>query len=64
MASGDAITCITDRQISEELQTFISPHGLQKGMGTIFYLLTPPGVTVCLAAGRDRDSVLERSRLA
>jgi hypothetical protein len=44
----DAITCITNAQIEEELKLFIADHGLQKGMGTIFYLLTPPGVTVCL----------------
>lgn len=44
----DAITCITNAQIEEELELFIADHGLRKGMGTIFYLLTPPGVTVCL----------------
>jgi hypothetical protein len=47
----NAITCLTDKQIRSELETFISDHGLQKGMDTIFYLLTPPGVTVCLDAG-------------
>jgi hypothetical protein len=44
----DAITCITNAQIEEELKLFIADHSLQKGMGTIFYVLTPPGVTVCL----------------
>ncbi|HEY5287380.1 MAG TPA: PKD domain-containing protein [Solirubrobacteraceae bacterium] len=43
--------CITDNQIQEELAAFISQHGLPKGMGSIFYLMTPPGVTVCLDAG-------------
>jgi hypothetical protein len=43
--------CITDTQIQEELKLFILQHTLQKGMGTIFYLLTPPGVTVCLTTG-------------
>jgi hypothetical protein len=47
----DAITCLTDAQIQEELKLFIADHGLQKGMSTVFYLLTPPGVTVCLDAG-------------
>ncbi len=46
-----AVTCITDAQIRTQLETFISEHSLPKGMGTIYYLLTPPGVTVCLAAG-------------
>jgi hypothetical protein len=43
--------CFTDKQIQEELEQFIAQHTLQHGMGTIFYLLTPPGVTVCLASG-------------
>ncbi len=40
--------CLTDPQIRAELKTFIAAHGLQKGVGSIFYLLTPPAVTVCL----------------
>jgi PKD domain len=47
----DRITCLTDQQLQEELASFIGEHGLQKGMGSIFYLLTPPGVTVCVGAG-------------
>jgi hypothetical protein len=51
MAVGDALTCLTDKQIREELESFVAAHSLPKGMGTIFYLLTPPGVTVCADAG-------------
>lgn len=51
MLPGDAITCVTDKQIQEELKHFIAQHALTTGMSTIFYLLTPPGVTVCLDAG-------------
>jgi hypothetical protein len=47
----DQITCLTNQQISEQLQQFITDHLLPTGMGTIFYVLTPPGVTVCLKAG-------------
>ncbi len=43
-----ALTCVTDQQVREQLQTFIAQHGLPKGMGAIYYLMTPPGVTVCL----------------
>ncbi|HEY3969932.1 MAG TPA: PKD domain-containing protein [Solirubrobacteraceae bacterium] len=43
--------CLTDAQLQEQLAVFIAEHGLVKGMGTIFYLMTPPGVTVCLDAG-------------
>ncbi|HEV3318409.1 MAG TPA: hypothetical protein VG053_01585 [Solirubrobacteraceae bacterium] len=46
-----AITCITNTQIEAELKLFIADHKLPTGMGTIFYLLTPPGVTVCLDKG-------------
>jgi hypothetical protein len=51
LVEGDAITCLTDRQIRDQLEHFIGTHELQKGMGTIYYLLTPPGVTVCVGAG-------------
>ena len=47
----DRITCLTAQQYKARLETFISQHSLPKGMGTIFYILTPPGVTACLDAG-------------
>jgi hypothetical protein len=40
--------CLTDAQLREQLQSFIAAHNLPKGMGAVYYLLTPPGVTVCL----------------
>jgi len=43
--------CLTDKQIREELQRFLAQHKLQSGMGTVYYLLTPPGVAMCLDAG-------------
>jgi len=54
------ITCLTDAQLREQLQSFISTHGTPKGMHAIYYLLTPPGVTVCLdeAAGHCSDFAL------
>ncbi len=48
---GHTEVCLTDAQIRTELKAFIAAHGLQKGVGSIFYLLTPPAVTVCLEAG-------------
>ncbi len=45
---SNAITCLTDKQIRSELETFIPDHNLQKGMGTIFYLLTPPALRCAL----------------
>jgi hypothetical protein len=43
--------CVTDKQIQEELKKFLAQHNLPAGMGTIYYLLTPPGVAVCLDKG-------------
>jgi hypothetical protein len=44
--------CLTSAQVSAELEAFIALHGLPKGLGDEYYLLTPPGVTVCLDAGK------------
>ena len=46
-----APVCLTDQQIQKELEAFIAQHSLPRGMETIFYLLTPPAVTVCLDKG-------------
>ena len=45
------LVCLTDAQMQEQLQAFITEQGLPRGMNTIYYMLTPPGVTVCLDAG-------------
>jgi len=49
-----AVACLTDRQIRAELQhliTSVNPP-LPGATGTpVYYLLTPPGVTVCTGAG-------------
>jgi hypothetical protein len=42
-----AVTCLTDAQLREQLQSFIATHDLPKGMHSVYYLMTPPGVTVC-----------------
>jgi hypothetical protein len=45
---NSATRCLTDAQLREQLQSFISAHGLPTGMGTVYFLLTPPETTVCL----------------
>jgi hypothetical protein len=45
------VACVNDAQIREQLHTFIAQHSLPAGMGTIFFLLTPPGVGVCIDEG-------------
>jgi hypothetical protein len=51
-----AITCLTDAQLRAELQSFLVAHGLPKGMNTVYHLITPPGVTVCLDAASEHCS--------
>ncbi len=46
-----AITCLTDAQIKAHLNSFIEAHKLSKGLSTVYYVLTPPGVAVCLDGG-------------
>jgi PKD domain len=53
---GGTPFCLTAAQLQTELERFIKQHGeeghpLSKGMSSIYYLLTPPGVTVCLNQG-------------
>lgn len=43
--------CLTSAQVATALEYFIAEHSLPKGMGDVYYLLTPPGVTVCLDGG-------------
>jgi hypothetical protein len=47
----ERFVCLTDTQLQAELSGFVSANHLQTGLGTIFFLLTPPGVTVCTDAG-------------
>jgi len=49
-------TCLTDAQVNSQLQTFIAANKLVKGMHTIFFVVTAPGVTVCLEAAGTRCS--------
>src|SRR4029077_15723454 len=44
------LTCLTDAQIRAELGEFIAARKLPQGMSSIFYVLLPPGATVCLDA--------------
>lgn len=56
LEASPTIVCLTDAQVKAELERFLKQREeehftLSKGMGTIFYLMTPPGVTVCLDQG-------------
>jgi hypothetical protein len=43
--------CLTSAEVATEVERFIKAENLPKGLGNVFYLLTPPGVTVCLDGG-------------
>ena len=58
-----SISCLTDAQLREQLQTFIAQHSLPKGMHTIFYVVTPPGVTVCADSAATHCSDYEGTSL-
>ncbi len=55
LAEGENLGCLSDKQIRAQLESFISREKLPKGMGTIYYLLTPPGVTVCTDEGASAE---------
>jgi hypothetical protein len=49
---AEAPVCLTDQQVREELQHIISLGALPGATGTpVYYVLTPPGVTVCTEGG-------------
>jgi PKD domain len=43
--------CFTDQQLHQELLSFIEADHLPTGLSVIYFLLTPPGVTVCTDGG-------------
>jgi len=45
-----SVTCLTDAQLRAELQSFVTSHGLPTGMNAVYYVILPPGVTLCLDA--------------
>ncbi len=42
-----ATRCFTDEQIREELQSFVTAHGLPTDLSHEYFMLTPPGVESC-----------------
>ena len=51
IGSGETQVCLTSAQIASQLESFLSSHGLPRGMTSVYYLMTPPGVAVCLDKG-------------
>jgi hypothetical protein len=46
--SGNA--CMTDSQLQDEIDTFVQSRGLPRGLGAIYFLVTPPGFASCTEA--------------
>jgi hypothetical protein len=43
--------CLTSAQVAAELEAYVTVNALPRGLGNVYYLMTPPGVTVCLDGG-------------
>jgi PKD domain len=61
LEAPDAIACLSAKQVREQLESFISREKLPKGMETIYYVLTPPGVTVCTDEGETASACSSNS---
>ncbi len=55
--------CLTDEQLRTELKSYIAANKLATGLGTIYYLLTPPGVTICTDAGTKTGHCSDSAKL-
>ncbi len=51
VANKHTPVCLTNAQVTVALEKAIAEHGLPRGMNSDFYILTPPGVAICLDGG-------------
>ena len=47
----DEEPCVSDAQIRAELDSFISDHGLPRGLGQLYFVFLPEGFDTCYSAG-------------
>jgi hypothetical protein len=45
-----AAICLTKEQLQTELHSYVEGHGLPADLGHEYFVLTPPGVTICFEA--------------
>ncbi len=50
-AKNENFACFTAQQVQEELRNYLADNHLTAGLGTIFFVLTPPDVTICTDTG-------------
>jgi hypothetical protein len=43
--------CLTNEQVEGALESYIKTQGLPSGMNNVYFLMTPPGITICLDGG-------------
>lgn len=58
------VICLTDAQIRTELKRFIESEHLPTGREILYYVLTPPAVTVCLESGSTENCSTSSKELA
>lgn len=58
------VICLTDAQIRAELRRFIENEHLPTGREILYYVLTPPAVTVCLESGTTENCSTSSKELA
>jgi hypothetical protein len=51
VAGKKTSVCLTGAQVAAEVEGFVKAHQLPKGLGSVYFLLTPPGAAVCLDEG-------------
>ncbi len=50
-AHNQNFACLTDQQVRNELKNFVANNGLHAGLGSVFFVFTPPDVTICTDNG-------------
>jgi hypothetical protein len=45
--AGSGGPCLTDAQLQTELNSYLTAHNLPRGMGTMYFVYFPSGVTTC-----------------
>lgn len=48
--------CLSNGEIEKELKDFVQAHGLPTGTNVVYFVLTPPEVTVCTDTGEEKGT--------
>jgi hypothetical protein len=53
LPEATATACLTDGQLQHEITNVIAARRWPRGLGSEFFLFTPPGIGICFSAGGD-----------